>query len=37
MNDKNSNNNFSKDAEFNIALGWLAALSVSIAGWAGLS
>jgi len=26
-----------KDAEFHIALGWLTALSVSIASWSGLS
>ncbi len=26
-----------QDNEFQVALGWLAALSVSIASWAGLS
>lgn len=34
MNDKTNSNSFSEDVEFNAALGWLTALSVSIASWA---
>jgi hypothetical protein len=37
MSDKTTSNAFSEDVEFNTALGWLAALSVSIASWAGLA
>jgi hypothetical protein len=37
MNVENKSNTHSQDAEFHVALGWLAALSVSIASWAGLS
>lgn len=37
MSDKTSSKTFSEDAEFKVALGWLAALSVSIASWAGLA
>jgi len=37
MSDKNNSNNFSEDMEFNAVLGWLAALSISIASWAGLA
>lgn len=37
MSDKTTNKAFSEDAEFSAALGWLAALSVSIASWAGLA
>ncbi len=37
MSDQTNSNTFSEDAEFNAALGWLAALSVSIATWAGLA
>ena len=33
----NENNIHVQDNEFQAALGWLAALSVSIASWAGLS
>jgi hypothetical protein len=35
MNDEN--NSHEQDNGFQVALGWLAALSVSIASWAGLS
>jgi hypothetical protein len=31
------NNSHEQDNGFQVALGWLAALSVSIASWAGLS
>ena len=37
MSDKTDSNTVSKDAEFNAALGWLTALSVSIASWASLA
>jgi hypothetical protein len=37
MSDKNKSNSLPQDSDFHIALGWLAALSVSIASWAGLS
>jgi hypothetical protein len=37
MSEKTTNNVVSEDAGFNAALGWLAALSVSIAAWAGLA
>jgi hypothetical protein len=33
----NNNNFLPQDTDFHIALGWFAALSVSIASWAGLS
>lgn len=34
MSEKTTNNGISEDVGFNAALGWLAALSVSIAAWA---
>jgi hypothetical protein len=34
MNDENSSITLEQDSEFQAALGWLAALSVSIASWA---
>jgi hypothetical protein len=37
MSEKNSGNNHAEDMEFNAALGWLAALAVTIASWAGLA
>jgi hypothetical protein len=37
MSDKKNSNTYSEDVEFNVALGWLTALSVSIASWAGLA
>jgi hypothetical protein len=37
MSDKTNSNNDSTDVDFNAAFGWLAALSVSIASWAGLA
>jgi hypothetical protein len=37
MNIEKYSNNVSQDGEFHIALGWLAAMSVSIASWASLS
>ncbi len=37
MNVENKGNTNEQDTEFHVALGWLAALSVSIASWAGLS
>lgn len=37
MSDKINSNSLPKDTDFHIALGWLAALSVSIASWASLS
>jgi hypothetical protein len=37
MNDENNSKTLAQDSEFHIALGWIAALSVSIASWAGLS
>jgi hypothetical protein len=36
MSDKNRNA-YSEDVEFSAALGWLTALSVSIASWASLA
>jgi hypothetical protein len=33
MNVENNDDNLPQDGEFHIALGWLAALSVSIASW----
>jgi hypothetical protein len=37
MNVENNSKTLAQDSEFQIALGWFAALSVSIASWAGLS
>ena len=37
MSDKDYTSTPPADAEFHVALGWLTALSVSIASWAGLS
>jgi hypothetical protein len=37
MNEKTTSNAGSKNVEFNAVLGWLAALSVSIASWASLA
>ncbi len=37
MNIENNSNIRSEDHEFKMAFGWLAAMSVSIASWAGLS
>lgn len=37
MSEKNSGNKHSDDIEFNATLGWLAALAVTIAAWAGLA
>ena len=37
MGDKMKSNDLNQDVEFHTALGWLAALSVSIAAWAGLA
>jgi hypothetical protein len=37
MSEKNSGNKHSDDMEFNATLGWLAALAVTIAAWAGLA
>jgi len=37
MSDKTNSNTFSEDVEFNAALGWLTALSMSIAAWAGFA
>ncbi len=37
MSVKDDSNTLPQDAEFHVAFGWLAALSVSIATWAGLS
>jgi hypothetical protein len=37
MSEKNSGNKHSEDIEFNATLGWLAALAVTIAAWAGLA
>lgn len=37
MNDENKSITLVQDSEFQIALGWIAALSISIASWAGLS
>jgi hypothetical protein len=37
MSDKTTGKTFSEDVEFNTAFGWLAALAVSIASWAGLA
>jgi len=37
MNIENRSNTRQQDSEFHIAFSWLAAISVSIASWAGLS
>ncbi len=37
MSYQNSNNSVKEDANFNMALGWLAAAATAIAGWAGLA
>lgn len=37
MGDKMESKNLSQDVEFHTTLGWLAALSVTIATWAGLA
>ena len=37
MSDKINSNTTSHEIEFNVALGWLAAVAVSIASWASLS
>jgi hypothetical protein len=37
MSDKNNTDIPSGDSEFHIAFGWLTALAVTIASWAGLS
>lgn len=37
MNIENNSNIRAEDNEFNMTFGWLAALSVSIASWAGLA
>jgi hypothetical protein len=37
MGDKIEDKDLTQDMEFNTTLGWLAALSVSIAAWAGLA
>ena len=37
MNEENNGSTLAQDSEFQVAFGWLAALSVSIASWAGLS
>lgn len=37
MSDKNNTDTPSGDTEFHIAFGWLTALAVSIASWAGMS
>jgi len=37
MKDQNEKPMSPNDAEFQIAFGWLTALSVTIASWAGLS
>jgi len=36
MSDKDNSNTPSKDHEFHAAFGWLSAVAVSIASWAGL-
>ena len=36
MNEKNTRNTEPEEVEFGVALGWLAALAVSIASWASL-
>ena len=37
MGDKKESKDLSRDVEFHAALGWFAALSVTIAAWAGLA
>jgi hypothetical protein len=37
MSDKNTGMVFQADTEFNMAFGWLTAVAVSIASWAGLA
>ena len=37
MNEENNSSTLAQDSEFQVAFGWLAALSVSIASWGGLS
>jgi hypothetical protein len=37
MSEKNSGNKHFDDIEFHATLGWLAALAVTIAAWAGLA
>lgn len=37
MGNKMENKDLSQDVEFQTTLGWLAALSVTIAAWAGLA
>lgn len=37
MKDQNEEHMSAKDAEFQIAFGWLTALSATIASWVGLS
>lgn len=37
MNDEHDSNIRPEDDEFNMTLGWLAMMSVSIASWAGFS
>ena len=37
MSDKDNSNINSPESEFHVAFGWLAAIAVSIASWAGLN
>ncbi len=37
MSEKKESKDLSREVEFHTTLGWLAALSVSIAAWAGLA
>lgn len=37
MNTENNSNIRAEDREFHMTFGWLAAMSVSIASWAGLA
>ncbi len=37
MNDRKSSKYIKEDAEFNMALGWLAAAAAAIATWAGIA
>lgn len=37
MNEKTTRDAVSEEVEFSVALGWFAALSVSIASWASLA
>lgn len=37
MSAKNTGNTFQADTEFKMAFGWLTAVAVSIASWAGLA